>query len=491
MSFNSAFRSPAQTLSDFLRSLAVPRTYYASSHDARLEQEWEVLRARQGGTKRLDFFDHDLYGPDGAVQVLRAVEKSPGVTDVALSHNHLGDDGLRELVVGLKRLRSRDIGAHLEELNLSDCNLSDVSLHLLALHILQPSPHPPSVKALYLNNNNLSLGTQSSLTSIPEFLGQTLSSPSCSLRSLALTTNPNIGAAGLIALLSSLKLATGPSHLAEIRLSVTDLTPACADPLARWLEDPAGGSRLQVLSINACGLGEAGVRRVARAVISGKASSLLHLECHANEEGEDVERWSEVNAALVAQEEGEDWIDWRERLEEAKKRNQQVYKETRRAALALVAKGRILLGGEPREGDVADGDTFPFLRLPIELQVHVLRCSLLLDPSSSAHLYPPVSSSPPSPSSASPDHHILSSPLTESQFLRIISHCASSATLKIEERLAAAHAAGVAPSLNSQGGTAAGAAAGQQRAERDPTQGWEEWFLRQTGCDRFERAVRA
>ncbi|CDR48227.1 RHTO0S16e03994g1_1 [Rhodotorula toruloides] len=132
----SSFRSPAIDLADFLRSLAVPRAFYSSSTpgtSSQQEHEWEILRARQGGTKRLDFFDHELSGPDGAVAVLRAVEKSPGVTALALSQNHLGDDGMRELLVGLKRLRSRDIGAHLEELNLSDCRLSDVSLHLLTL----------------------------------------------------------------------------------------------------------------------------------------------------------------------------------------------------------------------------------------------------------------------------------------------------------------------------------------------------------------------
>jgi hypothetical protein len=112
-------------------------------------------------------------------------------------------------VVGLKRLRSRDIGAHLEELNLSDCNLSDVSLYLIALQytasllprststtddlgslsLLQPSPHPPSIKALFLNHNHFSLGSESSLTSISETLGTTLSSSSSSLRSIAFTSN--------------------------------------------------------------------------------------------------------------------------------------------------------------------------------------------------------------------------------------------------------------------------------------------------------------
>ncbi|GAA5843576.1 hypothetical protein JCM11251_007121 [Rhodosporidiobolus azoricus] len=490
MSLPSAFRSPATTLSDFLRSLAVPRALYSSSTTSRQEQEWEVLRVRQGGTKRLDFFDHNIVGAEGAVIVLRAIEKSPGVTDVVLSHNQLGDDGLRELLVGLKRLRSRDIGAHLEELNLSDCGLSDVSLHLLALHLLQPSPHPPSIKALYLNHNNFSLGSGSSHTSLSEFLGSTLSSPTCSLQSLALTSNRAIGPSGLIPLLSSLKLSVGPSRLAELRLSVTSLTPECAEPLARWLEDPDGGARCQALSLNACALGQAGVRRIAQAVISGKASSLLHLEVLANEDGDD-EQWAEVNSTLIAQEQDGAGEDWKEQLEMAKKRNTRVFEETRSAALGLLAKTRVLLGGNAQEGESGSPHVFPFLRLPIELQVHILRCSLLLKPSRQAHLYPPLSSSS-STTLLPSDDNALSSPLTEGQFLRLIAHCASRSTLETERRIASAHDAGQVPSLNQQiGGLPSRGDAEREKPSKNAGDGWEDWVLRTTGCDRFERAVTA
>ncbi|BGO99485.1 hypothetical protein NBRC10513v2_003582 [Rhodotorula toruloides] len=482
----SSFRSPAVDLADFLRSLAVPRAFYSSSTpgtSSQQEHEWEILRARQGGTKRLDFFDHDLSGPDGAVAVLRAVEKSPGVTALALSQNHLGDDGMRELLVGLKRLRSRDIGAHLEELNLSDCRLSDVSLHLITLHLLQPSPHPPSLKSLYLNYNNISLGCQSTLTSLPEFLGTTLSSPSCTLRCLALTSNKSIGTSGLVNLLSHLRLAAGPSQLSELRLSVTGLSPEAAEPLTQWLEDPEGGARLQILALNACGLGEAGVRRIARSVISGKACNLLHLECLANEEGDD-ERWQSVNEELLAQEEGQDWSDWKERLEEAKRRNQQAYRETRLAALRLVGPARILFGGNAVEDEGGDERSFPFLRLPIELQVHVLRCLMLLHPSSVAHLYPSTRSDA-APSSSTKSDNRLSAPLTESQFLRLIAYSASRPTLTTSRRIALAHSSGSAPSLNGPSGTGSWK---KQAEDRDAGDGWEEFFLRQTGCDRFERA---
>ncbi|BGP47948.1 hypothetical protein JCM10450v2_003815 [Rhodotorula kratochvilovae] len=477
------FRSPAVTLGDFLRSLAVPRTSYGVDAPTREQEEWEVFRARQGGTKRLDYFGGDVVGPDGAVLVLGSMEKSPGVTDIVLSQNSLGDDGMRELLVGMKRLRSRDIGAHLQSINLSNCGLSDVSLHLLTLHLLQPSPHPPSLRSLYLNYNNISLGAQSTLSTLPEFLGTTLTSPSCSLRCLDLTSNSSIGTKGLTALLSSLKLAAGPSYLAELRLSVTGLTPDCAEPLAQWLEDPAGGARLLVLTLNACSLGAAGVRRIARSVVSGQASSLLHLEALANGGGDEDDRWAEVNAALVAQEEDEDWTDEKGPLQEALKRNQQVYRETRLAALRLAGPARILFGGnaQERDGPAEGAEPFPFLRLPIELQVHVLRCLVLLSPSSTAHHYPPPGHSRPVASSSP-----LSSPLTEPQFLRLLSHCASRPTLLTERRIAAAHAAGEAPSLTTSSGARAWA---KPKDEQDVEDGWEEWFLRQTGCDRFERAA--
>ncbi|GAA5980616.1 hypothetical protein JCM11641_006700 [Rhodosporidiobolus odoratus] len=484
------FRSPASDLADFLRSYVTPRTFFCSSSSRGPgDREWEELRARQGGTKRLDFFDHQLDGPSGAVEVLRAIEKSPGVTDIALSHNALRDDGLRELLVGLKRLRTRDIGAHLEELNLSDCDLTDVSLHLITLHLLQPSPHPPSLRSLYLNHNHLSLGT--SLKSLPEFLGSTLSSPSCSLRSLALTSNRQVQATGFIRLLAHLNLAAGPSQLAELRLSVTALTPESAEPLAKWLEDPQGGARLQVLAINACGIGTAGVRRIAAAVTGGKASSILHLECLANEDGDD-ERWAATNVQLAAQDIVDPATDWKEQVEAAQRRNQQVFRETQHVALSLLAKARVLLLNA-REGNGTDDAGFPFARLPIELRVHILRCCPFLTPSRSAHLYPPITASPCQANTPTPDaaDATLSSILTEAQFLRIIAYAASTASLETEGRIAVAHAAGEAPSLSGKSSVRGEPDEEQRRreTERDAGNGWEEFFLRTTGCDRFERAV--
>jgi len=222
----------------------------------------------------------------------------------------------------------------------------------------------------------------------------------------------------------------------------------------------------------------------------------------ANDIGES-EEWTEVIEALEADETPEDRVGWKERLEAAKERNKQVYKETRLAALALVSTARILFGGNAQEAEVdvpeivqgvetmrpSDDSAlsqpfppkpFPFLRLPIELQVHVLRCLPLLKPSKTAHLYPSLNSSS-APSEFDPD--ALSSPLTESQFLRILSHCAARQTLTTERRIVTAQSVGQVPSLNPQRAKPTWADQGEAGGE-----GWEEWFLRSTGCDRFERA---
>lgn len=404
--------------------------------------------------------------------------------------------------------------------------------------LLQPSPHPPSITHLYLTGNRLSLA----LASLPEFLGKTLSSPASSVRCLSLTNNPSIGTKGVVALLPHLRLAQGPSHLSQLHLSVCKLTPDAAEPLARWLEDPNGGARLQVLAVNGCNLGQAGVRRIARAVTSGKASSLIHFECLANDDiqndddDDDPERWTSVVRELESTESERDRNrrgGWKERLGAATERNKAVHAETRLAALALVSTARILFGGNAREAAIdvseivrdvdatrpgarpscadllAPSDTrirrqppFPFLRLPIELQMHVLRCHLLVKPSRLAHLYPPLDDSPgeaPSSSRAVLDDDdddaslraIGSSPLTESQFLRILSHCANRSTLETEIRIVAARSAGTAPSLNHDAARAKPAWARQQSDNADGQgagDAWEEWYLRSTGCDRFERA---
>lgn len=353
--------------------------------------------------------------------------------------------------------------------------------------LLSPSPHPPSLRALSLNNNRLSLGASSTLASLPEFLAATLSAPEGSLRSLTITSNPLIDSGAFVEFLSRLDLSTGPSQLAELRMSVTRLSPEVVDPLVKWLQSPTGGSRLQVLALNSCRLGGVGVRHVQRAVVDGRIGNLLHLELMANEEAIDDDEHTDTvrphaTEALQtqAEESGEDFHDWESRLKAALGRNRSAWLATRRAALGLLGPARICFGGNAQEatpieaGGAADGEEtapFPFLQLPVEVQVHVLR-SLLFLLSPPPPRYDVASTTEPPATRAA---------LTEAQFLRILGHSSSRRTLAIERQIALAQ--GSAPSLN---GSSHAKAKPHLADESDPASGWEEWYLRVTGCDRFE-----
>lgn len=431
--------------------------------------------------------------------------------------------------------RRRAVGGQVQDLNLSGNGLSDVAFHLITLQyvpftpesnakelkrlppasLLTPSPHPTSITHLYLSNNKITLEPD-----LGHFLGIALSSPASSLACLSLTNNKRIGTPGLRSLLASLRL--GPkSNLTQLHMSLCHITPDAAEVIASWLEDPAGGgTRLQAFCANGNFISSPGLRRIAHAVISGRCSGLLLLESLANEEGEEgeAEVWKDEIARL---DEGEEEVEgWSSRLAKATERNKRVFKETRLAALGLLARARVLFAGNPHEPavDVAEirrgvevmlassqdlflqsppppSGTFPFLRLPIEIQVHVLRASLLLTPSREAHLYPPLSAA--SSSTSPPPNHdttLLSSPLTESQFLRLLSHAASRSTLATEIQIARAEAAGGASrvaSLNGfQNGRKENFGAKSDEAKAGSAGGglgWEEWVLRETGCDRFQR----
>ena len=189
------------------------------------------------------------------------------------------------------------------------------------------------------------------------------------------------------------------------------------------------------------------------------------------------EGWKEILEEMREEEEREGGVDegWKEGLREGLERNRRLLGETREAALSILGRGRILFGGNPTEGE--QEGAFAFLRLPIELQVNVYRCSLLLTPSTEAHHYTHSSSRPSPPSF--PSSRILSSPLTETQFLHLLSHVGSSSTLAEEIRLARPEEVESDP-LN-LGGMRGMALSVNERGEES----WAEWVLWRIGCDRF------
>jgi len=84
MSFYDRFRAPGGDLASFFRSITTPTRQYTSERHEPTAYEWELLRARQGGTKRLDFFDAQLRGPDGAMTVLKELQRSPVASSISL-----------------------------------------------------------------------------------------------------------------------------------------------------------------------------------------------------------------------------------------------------------------------------------------------------------------------------------------------------------------------------------------------------------------------
>lgn len=107
------FRARTSDLASFFRSLATPPVGYstAPAESSETPYAWEHIRARiQQGGGHLEFFDSNLTGGAGAERVLKALERQPTTRTMNLASNAaLGDDGLRLLLVGMKRLRQRSV----------------------------------------------------------------------------------------------------------------------------------------------------------------------------------------------------------------------------------------------------------------------------------------------------------------------------------------------------------------------------------------------
>ena len=333
-----------------------------------------------------------------------------------------------------------------------DCGRANSGAHTDARSLLTASPHPPTLECLYLTNNTIELGSVSRDDSVPRLLGRALSSPNSTLRWISLTSNPRIGTFGFVALLDNLRLsatsAAAPSRFSQLHASVCGLMPDSAQPLASWLANPdCGGTRLQGLSLNGNYLSAPGVALVTKSLDDGRCTGLIHAEMLANDEVEagddgqtfDLARLEEAAAPITP-------ATWREPLRDALDRNASLLRATRQEAASLLACARVVLMVAPEvHPDAATirqqverfslSDTsppadapFPFLRLPVELQQHILRFVPLAKRDRAFQR----GGVPASLLSTSDDDSQTFSALSERQFLRVLDYARSRQTLRRE-----------------------------------------------------------
>jgi len=205
----------------------------------------------------LSFHDTGLRGSQGALIVLEALATNPFASKLTLSHNSLGDPGVRQLATRIRFLKSRRTTC-IHELNLASNALTDIALADLCRSW-------DGLAELYLSNNRITLASTPS-----PFLGLG------NLTLLSLTANP-IHSPSLSALLRNPNLA--PLHLTTLHLSACSLDLSVAVSLALWLEDKSRSGNLEWLALNGNNWGTPGCDRIVWALARrGGNSNLLRVE---------------------------------------------------------------------------------------------------------------------------------------------------------------------------------------------------------------------
>ncbi|KAH9471602.1 hypothetical protein Pst134EA_005493 [Puccinia striiformis f. sp. tritici] len=402
----------------------------------------------------LSFHDTGLRGPQGALIVLEALATNPYASKLTLSHNLLGDAGIKQLASRIRFIKKRRT-TPIHEVNLASNLLSDLALTELCRSW-------EGLSELYLSNNQITL------TSTPSPLLTGLGN----LTLLSLTSNP-IDSASLSSLFGNPDLA--PIHLTTLHLSACSLDLSVAVSLALWLEDRTRSGYLEWLAVNGNNWGTQGCQRIVWALARrGGNSNLLRLEMLAC----DTPTPDITTSVEAEQEDGQLEIDrlvkllgfknptdledcrmameneggWKRLLEKCETRNQALRLATRRAALGLVSNARhILLSNpcaptpsitsseQPTDGIVQEDstrsskDVFPWNRLPEELKLNIWRWVAILCAfpglQEHHHFESNNGGSSNSPISSSPVD--LPEPLTIHQLLNLIKYAGDRDSLQI------------------------------------------------------------
>nr|AAP92144.1 leucine-rich repeat protein N5C [synthetic construct] len=240
--------------------------------DARWAELLPLLQQPYARLERLWLENNDLTEA-GLKDLASVLRSNPSLRELNLSHNKLGDAGVRLLLQGLldpgTRLEKLDLNdtdlteagvkdlasvlrsnPSLRELSLSTNKLGDAGVRLLLQGLLDPGTR---LEKLYLEDNDL---TEAGLKDLASVLR---SNPS--LRELNLSDN-KLGDAGVRLLLQGL-LDPG-TRLEELQLRNTDLTEAGVEDLASVLRS---NPSLRELSLSNNKLGDAGVRLLLQGLL--------------------------------------------------------------------------------------------------------------------------------------------------------------------------------------------------------------------------------
>ncbi|KAI8972872.1 RNI-like protein [Trametes punicea] len=338
----------------------------------------------------IESMDAGLTSVSGAQEVIKDMLSRRSVTKLILGHNHLGDEGCEELFGFLSSEAGRKY--KIVEISLNSNGIGNRGLLAISRYLRDNT----TLKELFLQNNAFS-GDPSVAVVFA------LAINSSRLETLSLASNPHLTDHFVAHFLPVLDAP----YFREIHLSVCGLSHEAAPHLVRYLTSQR--CQLHVLKLNGNQLRVRGVASIVRAIHRANYT-LLRMELYAtglSTQPDDSELSSEEEdsqARFVK------WQDVENDLKRSLTRNLTLKHLVEKEALALLRYSRVLLL-RPKARDASPlppvvnpcsescscvqlsanslfssigqpyplstppsslGSQFPFVRLPTELQLHIL-----------------------------------------------------------------------------------------------------------------------
>ncbi|KAJ4490268.1 hypothetical protein J3R30DRAFT_3420358 [Lentinula aciculospora] len=336
------------------------------------------------GRTQIDCMDRDLRSVNGAKRIIELILSRRNVTKLILGHNALSDDGCVLLFAFLSSPLGRKYP--IAEISLNANSIGDRGLTAISAYLIDNT----TLIELFLQDN---LFTSDSMT-VTRFAHAINQSR---LRVLSLTTNRALADDFCRLFFPALR----SRHLQELHLSAIGLTRHAAPYIADYIAS-ADRCRLHTLKCNGNGLAYSGVRTIIRAIERAN-SSLTVVELYSNNiaSGHDSEDTEDDAGRETQAYNPEAWKDTEKLLKQVLGRNTHLKKETWREALQLLVYSRAVLLRSSKApfnyddfaNSPASTTSFPFKRLPTEIQLHILSfLSPTLSPSQRARIYTYASS---------------------------------------------------------------------------------------------------